>query len=148
MIGQNKRMKRVMTSYHPTLPPDEASLFITIPRRFQDSFTLFLPNGLVRISAGISAVGTCTTEMCPSLTASLNQKNCRSKCFILPWCSGFFATDSADMLSMNRVEGAVNSWPNSESRLQSQMICCSAVTAATNSASVVDRVTRPCNLLC
>ena len=139
-------MKRVMISHHPTLPPDEAPLFI-IPRSLQQSLVLFLPRALVRMSAGMSVVGTWDTAIAPSETASLSQKNRRSRCFMRPWCSGFLATDTADILSMCRVEGVGKLYPNSQRRLRNQMICCPAVTAATNSASVVDSVTKPCSLL-
>src|ERR1700743_3695498 len=85
--------------------------------------------------------------MVPFATSSLSQKYLKSRCFILPWCSEFFATASADWLSMHRGEGLDEQFsPSSVNSFLSQLISAPAETAEMYSASVVDNATTDCNL--
>src|SRR5882757_1756977 len=99
-------------------------------------------NGLVRMSAAMSFVETNDGSIVPASTTSLNQYHLKSKCFILPWCSGFFETLIADWLSICRIEGPCWGYPNSFRNWRIQTITLAASTADMYSASVVESATR------
>src|SRR5215469_1390581 len=103
--------------------------------------TLGLANTFVNMSTGISFVERYFTPIFPSSTTSLNQYVLKSKCFILPWCSGSLATSIADWLSICNRDGSLMEYPSSWNRFLYQSMLCPAVTVERYSASVVDSVT-------
>src|SRR6201992_1003076 len=99
------------------------------------------------MSAAMSSVGTKLGLMTPDSTTSLSQYHLRSRCFILPWCSGFLDTEMADWLSMSKVGVEVGEYPSSPINCLIHNISLEASTAAIYSASVVDRATMVWSLL-
>ena len=124
-----------------TLPLNIEHLYFCRPSRPMQISMLWRFRGLVKISAAWAVVGMWMGEMYPASTVSCSQWNQTSRCFIQPWCSGFFATVTAELLSMRRGNGEVILNPNSVKRFHIQMISFPASTAAIYSTSVVESET-------
>ena len=134
----NLKFKLVVVVKMPVLQHSSMAFWWQTPMFFLRASNLSFGKDFVNISDNCSSDEQWTSNTSLDCCTSLRKWNLILMCLVRPWKTGFFAIETADILSHIILVGSVCSNPKSSSNFLNQIAWFTAEAAAMYSASAVD----------